>query len=277
MIILPLAVLALITHFFLGDAMQGVVTNLFIEILAVMALLIFMGNSGVGTFGQVAFMGLGAHVGALLTIDPATKATILRDLPHWLGQIHLNPWLAILITMILVGAFALAVGIPLSRLEGISVGIVTLCLLIVMLGVFNAAKEFTAGARPLFGLPSFVGLWAAFFWAAASIFVARVFRDAVAGLELRAVREDSLAARSIGIDVNRRRLIAWVISGALSAAAGFLLGCYLGVVSPSMFFLSLTFILIAMLIIGGMTTVSGGVTGVLLLTLVRSNFPRCSV
>ena len=268
MILVPLALLTTAAHLFLGPATQDVIAIMYIEMVAVVALFIFVGNSGVGSFGHVVFMGLGAHVGALLAMDPTFKATLLPDLPHWLGQVYLGPWLAIVVSMALVGLFALLIGIPVSRLSGSTAGITTLCMLIVMFGVLKAAKGFTAGNRALYGFAPCAGLWAAFGWAAASIFVARVFRDSVAGLELRASREDELAAQSIGINFRQRRLIAWVLSGVISAAAGFLLGQNLGVVSPSMFYLNLTFTVVAMLIVGGMTTVSGAVIGTLILTMV---------
>lgn len=268
MLLVPLALVTLAAHMFCGVALQGIIAVMYIEMMAVVALFIFFGNAGVGSFGHVVFLGLGAHVGALMTMDPSLKASLLPHLPYWLGQAHLGPWRAILVTMLTVGFFALLIGIPISRLSGSVAGITTLCLLIVMFGVLKAAKEFTAGNRALYGFAPFAGLWVAYSWAAISIFTARVFRDGVVGLELRASREDEIAARSIGINIHQRRFIAWMLSAVISTAAGFLLGHNLGVVAPSMFYLNLTFTIVTMLIVGGMTTVSGAVLGTITVTVI---------
>jgi branched-chain amino acid transport system permease protein len=267
LLIVPLALLTLFGQLFLSNVFESVIISVFIDMLAVIGLFIFFGNSGVATFGQVAFMGLGAHLGALLVIDPSLKAMRLPDLPVWLGQMNLEPLWALAIVVVVVGFFAILIGLPLVRLGGVAASITTLCLLIVMHSVFRAAKTYTAGTRTLLGMPQFVDIWIAFAFVAAAILMARIFRDSVYGLELRASREDELGAQSIGININRRRLIAWAIHAMISAAAGYLLGCYLGIVSHNTFYLNLTFILIAMMIVGGMTTVSGAVVGTLVLSV----------
>jgi branched-chain amino acid transport system permease protein len=98
--------------------------------------------------------------------------------------------------------------------------------------------------------------------------IARLFREASAGLELRASREDEVAAEALGINVRRRRLQAWVLSGIMSGASGLLLGHFLGAFSPAQFYLTLTITIVAMVIVGGETTVSGVVIGTILVTAV---------
>ena len=98
--------------------------------------------------------------------------------------------------------------------------------------------------------------------------VARLFREASAGLELRASREDEVAAEALGINVRRRRLQAWVLSAIISGASGLLLGHFLGAFSPAQFYLTLTVTIVAMVIVGGGNTVSGVVIGAILVTAV---------
>ena len=268
-LIAPLAVLALIAQFSFGPALQGTITYFFIAMMAVVSFGIFSGNSGILSFGgHVGFMGLGAHIAALLTIPPENMKSVLPKLPPFLVELHTDMWSAILITMVIVGVLAFIVGLPIARMAGIAASIATFAFLVVVHAVIIGADEFTRGPRALYGLPRSADVLTVFVWAAAAIVVGRVYRDTRPGRELRASREDELAARSIGVDVPRQRLGAWVLSALVAAAAGVLLGHYLGVISPKGFYLILTFQLLAMLIVGGMRTVSGAVVGTILITLV---------
>jgi len=84
-------------------------------------------------------------------------------------------------------------------------------------------------------------------------------------LLLRASREDEAAAEAVGIPIVRHRLIAFVISGFLSGIAGVLLAHFLGTVRVETFYLDLTFLIVAMLVIGGMRSLSGAVAGALVI------------
>jgi branched-chain amino acid transport system permease protein len=96
----------------------------------------------------------------------------------------------------------------------------------------------------------------------------------VPGLQLRAARDDEPAAAAMGVDVARRRLQAWVLSAVLVSISGILLGHFLGAFSPKKFYFIDTFALLAMLIVGGMTTVSGAVGGTVLITIVTEMLRR---
>ncbi len=131
----------------------------------------------------------------------------------------------------------------------------------------SAPSDFTRGANAFLGVPRMTGIWTALAIAVPAVFVARWFRDSRFGGQLRASREDETAARSIGIDVVRRRLLAWTISAAICAASGALLAHFLGAFSPSKFYFDDTLALLTMLIVGGMTTVSGAFFGAVAVTL----------
>jgi branched-chain amino acid transport system permease protein len=82
---------------------------------------------------------------------------------------------------------------------------------------------------------------------------------------LRASREDEAAAEACGVHIVRHRLIAFVISGFLSGVAGVLLAHFLGTVRVETFYLDLTFLIVAMLVIGGMRSLTGAVCGALVI------------
>jgi branched-chain amino acid transport system permease protein len=267
-LVVPVLVLTVAAHFFFSDSTQSILTNLFINLIAVLGLYMFIGTSGVPSFGHVAFMGIAAHLQALLTLDPAIKAMLLPNLPPWLAETELSLYPAMLITVVFVGVFALLIGIPFSRMGDAATGIVTLCFLAVIHNVLNGWETFTAGVKVLYGIPEYCGLWTAFGLSMLTIFVARFFRDSAAGLELRASREDKEAAQCIGVNVSNLRLQAWVLSAMVMAVAGVLLVHFLTIVNPLQFYLGLTFSLIAMLIVGGLSTVSGVVLGTFFMTVV---------
>src|SRR5262249_49130392 len=150
----------------------------------------------------------------------------------------------------------------------------TLGLLVIVNVVLVGAKDVTRGSQTFFGLTESVTLWTALVWAVVAIVVARLFREAIAGLQLRASREDQLAARSTGVDRRRRGLGSWVLGAMLMAVAGALLGHFLAAFSPKAFYFDLTFSLLAMLILGGMTTVSGAVGGAAIVTLLTELLRR---
>src|SRR5260370_6010552 len=70
---------------------QRRVTQGLINLVAVVGLYVFVGNSGVLSFGNVAFMAIGAYVSALLTMPSAAKGVFLPDLPDWLAAVEWPP------------------------------------------------------------------------------------------------------------------------------------------------------------------------------------------
>ncbi len=150
---------------------------------------------------------------------------------------------------------------------GAAAVIATLGLLLIVHGIIIGASDFTRGSNAFLGVPRLTGIWTALAIAVPRYSVARWFRDSRFGGQLRASREDETAARAIGIDVVRRRLLAWTLSAAICAASGVLLAHFLGAFSPSKFYFDDTLALLTMLIVGGMTTVSGAFFGAVAVTL----------
>jgi branched-chain amino acid transport system permease protein len=102
-----------------------------------------------------------------------------------------------------------------------------------------------------------------------AVFVARLFKDSKSGLELQGSREDAFSAAAVGVHVRAARMRAWVLSAIVCGAGGALFAHRLGAITPSTFYLQETFTIVVMLVIGGMTTVSGAVAGVVVVTFVR--------
>jgi len=97
---LPLIALAVLFEFLTGAALQRTYTLFLINLIAVIGLGVFSGNSGILSFGHVAFIGLGAYVSSILTLPLATKASALPHLPAMLAGIEWGLPAALLATVI---------------------------------------------------------------------------------------------------------------------------------------------------------------------------------
>jgi branched-chain amino acid transport system permease protein len=247
------------------DVLQRRATQGLVHLVAVVGLYVFVGNSGVLAFGNVAFMAVGAYVSALLTMNPAAKSVFLPDLPAWLAAAEWPVLGGALAGGTAAAIMAFLVGLPLMRLSGISASIATFAVLVVTYVVLGNWTSVTGGQNSLMGLPLYVGLWTALAWAVAAIAVAFLYQESRSALLLRASREDEVAARAAGIHILRHRLIAFVISGFLSGIAGVLLAHFLGTVRVETFYLDLTFLIVAMLVIGGIRSLTGAVAGALVI------------
>ncbi|HEY7687575.1 MAG TPA: branched-chain amino acid ABC transporter ATP-binding protein/permease [Dongiaceae bacterium] len=263
----PLLAVAVVTAVAGDGALTKTVVNFLISLTAVIAIGIYSGNSGIVSFGHVSFMALGAYLSALLTLSPEAKAAILPQLPAFLAQGHYSLLASFSIVVLFVGAAAALVGIVIARLDGAAASIATLGLLVIVYSLIVGARDITKGSQALYGIPQLINIWTALSIAVIAVIVARLFRISRAGLELRAAREDDAAARAVGVNVVRQRWIAWILSGVLAALAGACYANFNGVITPKSLYFHLTFTLLAMLIVGGMASVSGAVAGTILVTL----------
>jgi branched-chain amino acid transport system permease protein len=247
---------------------QRRVVEVFILLIAVVALYVFAGNSGVLSFGNVSFMAVGAYVSALLTMKPTAKAVFLPGLPTFLKAAEWPTVAAALAGGAVAAAFGLVVGVPLMRLSGIAASIATFAVLSITYVVLGNWTSVTGGQNSLFGLPIYADLWAVLPWALVTVAAAFLYQETRSGLMLRASREDEIAAEASGIDVHRQRLYAFVLSAFFSGIAGVLYGHFLGVLRVESFYLDMTFLVVAMLVIGGMRSLLGAVLGALVLSLI---------
>lgn len=265
---LPLLVAAAVASLVLPGSGERLVTLFMINVIAVLGIGMYAGNSGIVSFGHVGFMAIGAYASGLLTINPIVQKTALPHLPEWLAGIGMPFLPALAVALVVVALVAVLIGIPVARLAGSSASIATLGFLVIVHVVLVASTDITRGSQTFFGIPRAVNLWVALPFAVAAIAIARLYRDSSAGLKLRASREDEIASTAVGVNVKLHRFVGWVLGAILAGAAGALLAHFLGAFSPKDFYFNLTFVLLAMLILGGVTTVSGAVGGTAVIMLI---------
>lgn len=262
-------VLAAVAIYLFGNAaMQRVVTYAAIMLTAVLGLQIFSGNTGIVSFGHAAFVGLGAYATGILTLPAALQRTALRDLPQFLAGYEMSFFAALAVVVVLAVLIGLITGTPLLRLSGSSASIATLALLIIVYTLLVAGREITRGSQPFYGVPREVGLWTAVAIAAMAIMAARLFRETSFGLAARAAADDERGAAAVGVDHRVARLAAWVLGAVAAAAAGAMMAQFLGAFSPKDFYFDFGFTMLAMLIVGGMTSSLGAFAGVVVTVLV---------
>lgn len=244
------------------DTLTTTVIGALISVVIVVGLYVFIGNSGVISFGSMAFVAIGAYAMAAQTCCEALKPMTMTGLPNFLKHHTYATLPSVLVSGALAAAVALIVGRPIMGLSGIPASIATFMALGILNVAFRNWDSVTLGESSIVGLPEFLNVWVSFAWAAAAILVAFLYQQSRFGLMLRATREDEVAARSAGIRVPLLRLIAWVISAFLLGIGGALYSSYLGVISVNAFYLDLTFITLAMLVVGGTRSIYGAVIGV---------------
>jgi branched-chain amino acid transport system permease protein len=259
--------------------------RLFLTLMIVLGLQIFSGNSGVLSFGHIAFMAIGAYMSALLTIPPEIKKFTYLSMPSWLGSwilpAKLSPLEATLAGAGVATLFALITAAPIVRLAGVEAGIGTLALLIIVYVFDVQTSAITRGTSTQIGVPQTTTFVSVLVWALIFIGVAFAFKQSRRGLRLRASRENVRAAKSVGVRVSVERAVAWVLSGFVVGVAGALYGHYFVTFGPDDFFFNQGFnivlLTIVMLVVGGMTSVTGAVVGCYFVTVIYEAFRRWEV
>ena len=239
-----------------------------VRIVIVAALYMFIGNSGIISFGHIGFMMIGAYATAWQTCCPYTRDIFMPGIPTYLlnNSHHFIP--AIFLGGLLAAVAALITGLAIMRLSGIAASIGTFALMMVFYSVYLRWSTWTSGASSVVGLPTTTTPWVGYVYAIITLAAAFFYSRSKWGLALRASRDDEVAARAAGVNVFRQRLLAFVVSAFFCGMAGGLFGHFLGMLTVDSFYLSMTFITLSMLVLGGMQSLSGAVVGVIVLSFV---------
>jgi branched-chain amino acid transport system permease protein len=248
---------------------QTYFTDTLVKVAIVVALYVFIGNSGVLSFGHISFVALGAWTAGVLTVPPSEKPAIMPNLAGFLQHRHVDNVESLVLAAVVGGIAAFLVGIPLMRLSGLAAGIATFAVLEITHNLLQYQERIGPGLNAFSSVPETTGLRQAAIGAVVCIVVAFLYARSRFGRLLRATREDDAAARAVGASVYRQRLIAFTASGFLAGLAG---GLYVHLlpVQVNSVYLDLTFITLAMLVVGGATSLLGAVVGALAVSALDS-------
>ncbi len=245
-----------------------------LNVMLVVSLQTFIGNSGIVSFGHVAFMGIGAYTTALVTILTAIKAAQLPELPSLLANAHLGLLPAVLMSALAASVVAAVFGGAIIRMTESTMAMATLALLVVVHTFFQNATTYTRGALGLAGVPVRTSIGVAAVGAILFVLVSRLYKESGPGLRLRASREDPLSSASVGTNVVRTRYGVWLLSAAMMGAAGSFWAQSLIAFNANQFYFSITFALLAMLVVGGRTSLTGAVAGAAIVTFLTDTLAR---
>ena len=244
--------------------------NALVSVAIVVAIYVFIGNSGVLSFGQMSFVAVGAFLAGIMTIPLESKTGVLPELFPILRDHTVGNLASLLLAAAAGGLFAFVVGLPLMRLSGLAAGIATFAVLEVTHNILREWTKIGPGATTLSLVPETTDAAQATVGALVVVAAAFVYQRSRLGRRLRASREDPAAARGVGVNVHRERLWAFVVSGALAGLAGAMLVHLLGSITTEQVYLELTFLTLAMLVIGGLTSLWGAVVGALVVSALDS-------
>jgi branched-chain amino acid transport system permease protein len=269
----PVALLALAGFWasFLSNSRAIEFENALVFAAVVISLYVFIGNSGVVSFGHIAFFLVGAYAAGELSIPQDTKSSILPNVFSVIGDHSVGNFWSLVIAALAGGIFAFVVGIPLMRLSGLAAGIATFAVLEITQNVLGNWEKIGPGPLTLSTVPQTTDLWQATVGTIAVACVAFGYQLTPFGRKLRATREDPFAAQAAGIDVHRQRLWAFTLSGALAGFAGGLFIHFQSTINADVY-LDYTFLTLAMLVVGGSRSLLGAVVGALVVSGIDSFF-----
>lgn len=251
-----------------SDILNRFVIRMFIDMTMVLGLQMFMGNTNILWFPHVGFMGIGAYASVIFSMSPLQKLMSLPEIYPFLADLQVPFLPAILAGAAVCAVIAAVIGLPLMRLSDFPAVIAGFALLVVIHVVLTHWEALTNGPQTLFGVERHTYVMNAAAWACVFVVVAYLFKESKPGLQLRASRDDLVSASAIGVNIIAVRWIAFVLSAFAAGIAGGLFAHFITSFTPNAFFLSETFVVLAMLVIGGPATVTGAVLGTVIVTIV---------
>jgi branched-chain amino acid transport system permease protein len=249
----------------LGIGRMGSMNPILVFTLLALGLNIVVGFAGLLDLGYAAFFAIGGYTVAFLTApqSPLVQHGIVVDF-----------WLALPISFVVAAVFGLILGAPTLRLRGDYLAIVTLAFGEIvpqaarnLESITNGTKGMNPIGRPYFGdfelLASDQVPWYYLILAvtAFSVFIIVRLRDSRLGRAWMAMREDEIAAASMGINLVKTKLLAFALGASFSGFGGALYASMLQYIGPDQFDFSISIILLAMLIMGGIGNIWGVLFG----------------
>lgn len=226
------------------------------------------GFTGLFSLGHAGFMAVGAYTTALLTMSPDVKAQNFFMVPliKPLDSICLPFFIALLLAGILSAIVAFFIGAPVLRLKGDYLAIATLGFSEIIRIIFTNTQNITNGALGIKGIPDTTNLWWTFGVAVFTVIVMVLLISSSYGRALKAIREDEVAAESMGISLFKHKVLSFMIGAFFAGVGGGLLGNLLGTIDPLMFRFILTFNILLIIVLGGMGSITGTIISAFVIT-----------
>lgn len=262
----------------LGWGRLGSLGPMMIYVILAMGLNVVVGYAGLLDLGYAAFFAIGAYTMGFLT-SPTSVFVQRGYVPEWLQHF----WPALAFSWVTAAVFGILLGAPTLRLRGDYLAIVTLGFGEIVPNFFLNAEGITggtAGINPI-GMPTPFTIfghsfsftpsdqrnwyWLILAIAVLSFFMIRRFYDSRLGRTWAAIREDEIAASSMGVNLVQTKLFAFAIGASFAGFAGSVYASYFQYVHPDNFQFSVSITILAMVILGGIGNIYGAIVGALLI------------
>lgn len=226
----------------------GIINLALINIMLAVSLNLIVGFTGQLCLGHAGFMSIGAYLSAILT----QKAEIPFIVSIFIGAI-------------IACIIAALIGYPTLRLTGDYFAITTLAFCeIIRIVIMNI--DFIGGARGLTGIPKKTNFTIAFIFAVITIVIIYNIIHSSQGRAMLSVRENEIAAESMGINAFKYKIMAFVIGAFFAGLAGGLYAHYMGYIQPTAFDFNKSIDYLTFVVFGGMGSLSGSVIATIILT-----------
>lgn len=237
--------------------LKSLIVPVGINIILAVSLNLTTGFLGELSLGHAGFMAIGAYSGALFTIFAQDHTGLPGPIAFFFG---------ILIGGIMAAIFGVVIGIPVLRLKGDYLAIVTLAFGEIVRSIINFLG-FTGGARGLNGIPRYTDYkWVYGAVIITLILIANLVRSRY-GRVISSIRDNAIAAESIGIKVSNYKILAFVIAAFFAGIAGVLFGHNLSILKPTNFDYNKSIEILVIVVLGGMGSIRGSVISAIILTL----------
>jgi branched-chain amino acid transport system permease protein len=220
------------------------------------------GFVGIFSLGQIGFLGLGGYASALISM-----------------HLGLSPWVCMVAGGLMAGAASILIGIPLLRLRGAYIAMLTLAFSEVVHFLDSNLEGLTRGEMSLWGIPPLFDTaeklpyyYSILLLFAVSIFLFYVFSKSRYRLAATAIKESENSAESLGVNVKKFKLGIFFVSAFFTGLVGGFYAHYVHLLSPTFLRFSHMIDVLAMGILGGIGTVMGPVLGAFVVTFFLESF-----
>ena len=261
--------LALIQNGIITNYWNGILIMVGINMILATSLNVATGYLGQLPLGHAGFMAVGAYAGGIFmkstpAADLIAEGNTAAALPYVLA--------ALLISALIAGVFGLIIGIPALRLKGDYLAIITLgfgeIIRVVLTNIDNVLGfKFTYGAAGLKRIPKFSTFTLVFVCVVLCCGMIHMLMKSRHGRAILSIRENEIAAESVGMPVTFYKTLAFVFSAMLAGVAGCLYAGYLGSLYPSTFKFMKSIEILVMVVLGGMGSMLGSILSAGVLTV----------
>lgn len=230
-----------------------------VNIILALSLNLIYGFTGMFSLGHAGFMCIGAYVCSLLILTPDQKDTlfILGGAFDVIQNAQAPFLVAVLLGGLVAALFGFLIGFPLLRLGDDYLGIATLGFAEIVRILATNFTPITNGALGLKGIPDHANLWWNFGWCLVTLYVIVRLLQSNTGNVLKAIRDDEYAAKAMGVDVFRYKLLSFTVGSFFAGVGGALLASLLTTIDPKMFLFTLTFNVLMIVVTGGLGSITG--------------------